>query len=87
MTQLLEQIASDAGGADAVAIDKDTFVGSVTSREVAATLRATGCNPVWWRLQPPVAEAATPTMCGGGCDPVSRAARWRTARHARRYTA
>jgi len=35
VTQLLEQIASDAGGADAVAIDKDTFVGSVTSREVA----------------------------------------------------
>ena len=35
VTQLLERIATDAGGADAVAIDKETFVGSVTSREVA----------------------------------------------------
>ena len=35
VTQLLEQIATDAGGAAAVAIDKATFVGSVTSREVA----------------------------------------------------
>ena len=35
VTQLLERIATDAGGADAVAIDKETFVGSATSREAA----------------------------------------------------
>ena len=43
VTQLLERIATDAGGADAVAIDKATFVGSVTSREVA---RGSGLDPI-----------------------------------------